>query len=80
MFRLQVVHVRHRRRLAWAQICIQVLRLVFAAGATALLVWLAKYYVDRGAPTQGAGIVGAGLAAVVAAFLGDRFVRQSKEE
>jgi len=65
--------VRHMRRLAWAKISLSFLGILCAFASVALFVWLAKYYADHGAPTQGAMIITA-LAAVVAAFVGSRAI------
>lgn len=65
---------RHRRRLAMLQEFRQWLPYLSAFGSVALFVWLAKYFVDNGAPIEGASVVGAGLATLVAAFLGTRVV------
>jgi cyanate permease len=61
--------VRHLRRLAWARLTLSAFTVVSALATVVLFVWLAKYYVDHGAGTQGAAIIGA-LAAVVTAFIG----------
>jgi hypothetical protein len=65
--------VQHMRRLAWAKIAVSVLTILCAFASVVLFVWLATYYINRGAPTQGATIIAA-LAAVVAAFVGGRAV------
>jgi len=61
---------KHKRRLAWSHEVLEILKLICAFGCVALFVWLAKYFVDHDAATQGAAIVGVGLAALVTAFLG----------
>jgi hypothetical protein len=63
--------VRHVRRLAWARLALSAFTVASALTTVILFVWLAKYYVDHGAATQGAAIIGA-LAAVVTAFIGGR--------
>jgi cyanate permease len=65
--------VQHVRRMAWARLCLSVFTAASALATVVLFVWLAKYYVDHGAPTQGAAIIGA-LAAVVTAFVGGRIL------
>jgi hypothetical protein len=71
-------NVRHERRLGWAQVFIQLLTVLFAGGSVVLFVWLAKYFVDHGAPTQGAAIVGTGLAALVGTFVGREAYAQKR--
>lgn len=61
---------RHKRRIAVAQIGVQVLLIVCAFSSVILFVWLATYFVNHHAPTQGAIVVGAGLVSLVGAFLG----------
>lgn len=63
--------VRHARRLAWAKIALSAFTVASALVTVILFVWLAKYYADHNAATQGAAIIGA-LAAVVTAFIGGR--------
>jgi cyanate permease len=63
--------VKHVRRMAWARLGLRVFTVASALAAVILFVWLAKYYADHGAPTQGAAIIGA-LAAVVTAIIGGR--------
>ena len=61
---------RHARRMAVALVCLRVLLILCAFGSVVLFVWLATYFVNHDDPTQGAAIVGAGLATLVGAFLG----------
>lgn len=65
--------VRHARRQAWAKIALSAFTVASALVTVILFVWLAKYYADHNAATQGAAIIGA-LAAVVAAFIGGRVI------
>jgi len=65
--------VRHARRLAWAKIGLSAFTVASALVTVILFVWLAKYYADHNAATQGAAIIGA-LAAVVTAFIGSRVI------
>lgn len=67
-------NVARERRLAWAQVTIQAFTLLIVGGSVAAFIWLAKYYVDRDAPTQGAAIVCTGLVALVGALLGRQAV------
>lgn len=71
-----VKRARHERRLAVAQIALQCIRLLFAGASVVLFAWLAKYFVDHGAATQGAGILVAGLVALVGAFLGQKAITE----
>jgi hypothetical protein len=48
-----------------------------ALATVVLFVWLAKYYADHHAATQGAAIIGA-LAAVVTAFIGGRVISEKR--
>lgn len=67
--------VRHARRLAWANIALSAFTVASALATVILFVWLAKYYADHHAATQGAAIIGA-LAAVVTAFIGGRVLSE----
>lgn len=70
-------HMRHVRRMAWARLALSAFTATGALATVILFVWLAKYYMDHGAPTQGAAIIGA-LAAVVTAFLGGRILSERR--
>lgn len=61
---------RHNRRMAVAQIAVRVLLIICAFSSVVLFVWLATYFVSHHAPTQGAAVVGVGLASLVGTFLG----------
>lgn len=61
---------RHERRLDYIAVSIQVLALTFGLGTVLVLAWVAKYYVDHDAASQGARIFGFGAGSVVAAFVG----------
>jgi hypothetical protein len=67
---------KHQRRLTWFREALSLLRIIFAFASVVLFVWLARYFVDQNAPTQGAALVGAGLAALVTAFLGQQIVAE----
>jgi hypothetical protein len=69
---------RHDRNLARLQVALSALPVLSALVATLALVWLAKYFVDHQAPTQGATVVGSSLAAVIAAFLGSKLIQRKK--
>jgi hypothetical protein len=69
--------VKHLRILAWAKFTLSAFSVVSALATVVLFVWLAKYYVDHGAATQGAAIIGA-LAAVVTAFIGGRALVETR--
>jgi hypothetical protein len=70
--------VRHVRRLAWAQLALAAFKVFSALATVILFVWLAKYYADHNAATQGAAIIGA-LAAVVAAFIGGQVLSETRK-
>ena len=61
---------RHKRRIAIAEVAARILLIVCAFSSVVLFAWLATYFVNHNAPTQGAVVVGAGLASLVGAFLG----------
>jgi hypothetical protein len=71
--------LHHRRNLARLQVALSALPMLSALVATLALVWLAKYFVDHQAPTQGATVVGSSLAAVIAAFLGNKLIQRKKK-
>jgi hypothetical protein len=56
--------------MATAQVGVRVLLILCAFSSVVLFVWLATYFVNHHAATQGAVIVGTGLASLVGAFLG----------
>ena len=61
---------RHERRLDYIAIVIQFVALTFALVALAILVWIAKYYIDHHAAEAGASILSIGAGSIVAAFVG----------
>lgn len=69
--------VRHVRRLAWARLALSAFKVLSALATVVLFVWLAKYYADHNAATQGSVIIGA-LAAVVAAFIGGQVYSEKR--
>jgi hypothetical protein len=60
---------RHDRLMDWAEIGLRLMGLVSGLGALAVLSLLAKYFADNGAPTQGAGILGVGVASIIGTFI-----------
>jgi cyanate permease len=70
--------VLHARRLAWAKVGLTGFGIACGFASVLLFIWLAKYYIDHGAPTQGAAIIGA-LAAVVAAFVGSKAISEKRD-
>jgi hypothetical protein len=58
-----------KRRQARAEFFLRLFGMVCALAVTGLFIWLAMVYLDRGAPTQGAGIFGAGATTIVIGFL-----------
>ena len=71
--------IRHMRRVAWAKLGLAGFGISCGFASVLLFVWLAKYYIDHHAPTQGAAIVGA-LAAVVAAFVGGKAIGGKRDK
>lgn len=61
-----------------ANIALSMFTVTSALATVVLFVWLAKYYVDHHAATQGAAIIGA-LAAVVTAFIGGRALSAKRD-
>lgn len=70
--------VRHMRRLAMAQVLVQLFPGICALASVVLFVWLARYFVNHNAPNQGAAVVGAGLVSLVATFLGRKAISERK--
>jgi uncharacterized membrane protein len=63
---------KHRRRVESAELCSRIFGQVCAFGALIVLVFLAGYFVDHGAATQGAAIIVTGAVSIVAVFLTNR--------
>jgi uncharacterized membrane protein len=63
---------KHRRRMDSAELCSRIFGQICAFGTVVVLTFLAGYYVDHGAATQGASIIGTGAASIVAVFLTSR--------
>jgi hypothetical protein len=61
---------RHRRRTELIELVSRIFGQVCAFGTVLVLVWLARYFADRGAPTQGAAIIVSGAVSLVAIFVG----------
>lgn len=68
--------MRHLRRLAMAQVLVQLFPSICAFASVVLFVWLATYFVNHHAPNQGAAVVGAGLVSLVATFLGRKAISE----
>jgi uncharacterized membrane protein len=66
---------KHRRRMEWAELCSRVFGQVCAFGTVVVLALLARYFVDRGAATQGASIIITGAVSIVTVFLTNRLTR-----
>jgi hypothetical protein len=58
----------HRRRMDRIDVWFRAAGTATAAGGIAGFVWLAKYIVDHGAPTAGAGLLGSGVIAACGAL------------
>jgi cyanate permease len=67
---------KHRRRTEWAEPCTRVFGQLCAFGTVIVLAFLARYFVDHGAPTQGASIIITGAVSIVTVFLTNRLVRR----
>lgn len=63
----------HRRRLRWADRVLYALGALLGGGSAAAYVWVAVYFVNHHAPTQGAAILGGGAASMAGLFLGSKF-------
>lgn len=63
---------RHDQRMQWAELGLRLFGTLAGLGSVVVLALVAKYFVDHGAATQGAGIFGLGAASMVAAFLTHR--------
>ncbi|WP_191876128.1 hypothetical protein [Streptomyces filipinensis] len=62
----------HRRRLDMINVRFRIAGVVVGASGIAGCLWIAKDFVDRGATTQAAGLLGGMAAALSAIFLGTR--------
>jgi hypothetical protein len=60
----------HERKMAWTQMVLQTLGAVLGSGTVLGYIWLAKYYLDHGEATAGAGILGTGAVAAAGVFVG----------
>jgi cyanate permease len=80
LFRELRTTMRHKRNMARLAVAVKVLPTLAALIATLALVWLAKYFVDHNAATQGATIVGSSLAAVVTGFIGNKIVQRKAKK
>ncbi|MGP3927080.1 hypothetical protein [Streptomyces sp. 8N616] len=63
----------HRRRVEWVHTGLQALGSALGAGTAVAYIWVATYFLDHDAATQGAAILGGGAAALVGAFLGRKY-------
>jgi len=68
---------RHDQRMEWADFALRFFGMLCGLGSASILALLAKYYIDHGAASQGAGIFGAGTASVVGVFVAERFRRRA---
>lgn len=66
----------HRRRMEWAELGQRIFGQVCAFGTVVALAFLARYFVDHGAATQGAAIIVTGAVSIVAVFVTGRFVHR----
>jgi hypothetical protein len=62
----------HRRHLRWADRCLYGFGTLLSGGSVGAYVWVAVYFVNHHAPTQGAAILGGGAATLAGIFLGVR--------
>ncbi|WP_194838553.1 hypothetical protein [Nocardia sp. XZ_19_369] len=60
---------RHDQRMAWAEFAMRGVGVVSSVAVVAVLSATAKYFIDHGAPTQGASILGGGAALIVTALV-----------
>ncbi|MFI0742344.1 hypothetical protein ACH4PU_30360 [Streptomyces sp. NPDC021100] len=61
----------HERRMDLANLALRATGMVVGSGGVAGYLWVAKYFVDHGAAIPAAGMLGGGVAALAAAFLGN---------
>ncbi|WP_372433914.1 DUF2335 domain-containing protein [Micromonospora coerulea] len=66
---------RHRRHMDLLELGSRVFGQVCGLGTVVILAWLAKYFVDQGAATQGAAIIGTGAVSIVAVFVTGKLSR-----
>jgi uncharacterized membrane protein len=67
---------KHRRRMEWADLCQRIFGQVCALGTVIILAFLARYFVDRGAATQGASIIITGAVSIVTVFVTGRLAHR----
>ncbi|MBL1109708.1 hypothetical protein JK361_34885 [Streptomyces sp. 5-8] len=60
----------HERRLDLVNLALRATGMIVGSGGVAGYLWVAKYFVDHGAAAPAAGMLGGGVAALAAAFLG----------
>jgi hypothetical protein len=65
---------RHAHRLAWAHWAKQVLGVTLGFGCVQTMALLAWHYADLGAPINGAIVMSAGTASIVAIFVTGKYV------
>ncbi|MFE7267678.1 hypothetical protein ACFU9B_37565 [Streptomyces sp. NPDC057592] len=61
----------HERRLDTVNLVLRATGLIVGSGGVAGYLWVAKYFVDHGAAVPAAGMLGGGVAALAAAFVGN---------
>jgi len=67
---------RHQRHLEWAELASRFFGQVCGLITVIVLAVLARYFVDHGAATAGAGIVTAGAVSIVAVFVTGRLAQR----
>jgi uncharacterized membrane protein len=67
---------KHRRRMEWADLCQRIFGQVCALGTVVTLAFLARYFVDHGAATQGAAIIVTGAVSIVTVFVTGRLAHR----
>lgn len=67
---------KHRRRMEWAYLCQRTFGQVCALGTVIALAFLASYFVDHGAATQGAALIVTGAVSIVTVFVTGRLVHR----
>jgi uncharacterized membrane protein len=67
---------KHRRCMESADFCSRIFGQVCAFGTVVVFAFLARYFVDHGAATQGASIIITGAVSIVTVFLTNRLARR----
>jgi uncharacterized membrane protein len=67
----------HRHHIEWAEYALRVTGVLLGFGSVITMAILAWHFVDAGAPTQGASVLGVGTASVAAIFVTGKYAGRS---